>query len=62
MCASWIRAVVDDDVETRYILLADVQSTALEPLMRQLLLPSTEATEKLWKGGQLSQLYLRDVV
>lgn len=60
----WIGRVneVDDEAQTRYILLADVQSTALEPLMRHLLLPSTEATEKLWKGGQLSSVYLKDVI
>jgi membrane protein len=60
----WIGRVneVDDEAETRFILLADVQSTALEPLMRHLLLPSTEATAKLWKSGQLSSVYLKDVV
>ncbi|MEJ7930830.1 YihY family inner membrane protein [Ramlibacter sp. AN1015] len=46
----------------RFILLADVQSTALEPLMRQLLLPSTEATERLWRSGRLSSVYLRDAI
>jgi membrane protein len=60
----WIGRVneVDDEADTRFILLADVQSTALEPLMRHLLLPSTPATDKLWKGGQLSSVYLKDVV
>ena len=60
----WIGRVneVEDEAETRYILLADVQSTALEPLMRHLLLPSTEATARLWKSGQLSSVYLKDVV
>jgi membrane protein len=53
---------VDDEAETRYILLADVQSTAVEPLMRHLLLPQSEATAKLWKSGQLSTLYLNDVL
>ncbi|MBI5276290.1 MAG: YihY family inner membrane protein [Burkholderiales bacterium] len=53
---------VDDEDHTRFVILADVQSTALEPLMRHLLLPSSEATEKLWKGGQLSSLYLKDVL
>jgi membrane protein len=53
---------VQDEAETRYILLADVQSTALEPLMRHLLLPASEATAKLWKSGQLSSVYLKDVV
>jgi membrane protein len=53
---------VDDHENTRYVLLADVQSTALEPLMRHLLLPSTDATEKLWRSGGLSSIYLKDVV
>jgi membrane protein len=53
---------VDDHERTRYVLLADVQSTALEPLMRQLLLPSSESTMKLWASGRLSSVYLRDVL
>jgi len=60
----WIGRVneLEDESATRYILLADVQSTALEPLMRHLLLPRSEATDKLWKSGQLSGVYLKDVV
>src|SRR5512140_134075 len=60
----WIRQVneVDDAERSRYILLADPQSTALEPLMRQLLLPQSDATNKLWKSGRLSSVYLKDVV
>ena len=60
----WIGRVneVDDAEDTRYILLADPQSTALEPLMRHLLLPHSEATAKLWKSGQLSSVYLKDVI
>jgi membrane protein len=53
---------VDDQDGTRCVLVADVQSTALEPLMRRLLLPRSEATEKLWQTGQLSSLYLKDVL
>jgi membrane protein len=53
---------VEDQDATRFVLLADVQSTALEPLMRHLLLPATEATQKLWQGGRLSSLYLADVL
>jgi membrane protein len=53
---------VDDAVGTRYVLLADVQSTALEPLLRHLLLPPTEATARLWQSGAWSGLYLKDVV
>lgn len=60
----WIGRVneVEDEQDTRYILLADTQSTALEPLMRHLLLPHSEATDKLWKSGQLSSVYLKDVI
>jgi membrane protein len=53
---------IEDQHETRYVLLADVQSTALEPLMRHLLLPASEATAKLWQTGRLSSLYLKDVL
>jgi membrane protein len=53
---------VDDQEATRYVLLADVQSTALEPLMRHLLLPSSDATAKMWQTGRLSSLYLKDVL
>jgi membrane protein len=53
---------VDDQEGTRYVMLADVQSTAVEPLMRHLLLPASEATQKLWQSGRLSALYLKDVV
>ena len=60
----WIGRVneVDDEEGTRYILLADAEATALEPLMRHLLLPHSEATAKLWKSGRLSAVYLKDVV
>jgi membrane protein len=60
----WIGRVneVQDEAGTRYILLADTQATALEPLMRHLLLPHSEATAKLWKSGRLSSVYLKDVV
>ncbi|MEO8653740.1 MAG: YihY family inner membrane protein [Ramlibacter sp.] len=60
----WIGRVneVDDEEQSRYILLADPQSTALEPLMRHLLLPHSDATDKLWKSGRLSSVYLKDVI
>jgi membrane protein len=53
---------VDDDVATRYVLLADVRSTALEPLLRHLLLQRTDATARLWQEGGWSRLYLKDVL
>ena len=60
----WIGRVneIEDEEDTRYILLADAQSTAVEPLIRHLLLPHSEATDKLWKSGQLSSVYLKDVI
>ena len=51
-----------DETATRFILLADIQATALEPLIRHLLLPASEATAKLWKSGRLSTVYLKDVM
>jgi membrane protein len=53
---------VDDPEGTRYVLLADVRSTALEPLMRQLLLPASDSTARLWQSGRLSSIYLADVL
>ncbi|HWI83082.1 YihY family inner membrane protein [Ramlibacter sp.] len=53
---------IEDEEHTRYVLLADTRSTALEPLMRHLLLPHSEATARLWKSGQLSSVYLSDVL
>jgi membrane protein len=44
------------------VLLADAESTALEPLMRHLLLPASDATARLWSSGRLSSIYLRDVI
>ncbi|MES2482359.1 MAG: YihY family inner membrane protein [Pseudomonadota bacterium] len=64
MALDWVGRIEDvhDPVNARFILLADVQSTALEPLMRQLLLPSTETTEPLWRSGRLSTLFLKDAL
>jgi len=53
---------VDDQDNTRYVMLADVQTTRLEALMRSLLLVSSEVTDKLWTSGQLSQVYIKDVL
>jgi membrane protein len=60
----WVGRIneVEDEEQTRYILLADPQSTSLEPLMRHLLLPPSDATAKLWQSGRLSSIYLKDVV
>ncbi|MDE2606095.1 MAG: YihY family inner membrane protein [Burkholderiales bacterium] len=53
---------LEDQDGTRYVMLADVRSTSLEPLMRALLLPVNVATAKMWESGRLSSLYLSDVL
>jgi membrane protein len=60
----WVGRVneVEDEQDTRYILLAEPQATALEPLMRQLLLADSPATAGLWRAGKLSSLQLKDVL
>ncbi|GAC1529676.1 MAG: YihY family inner membrane protein [Ramlibacter sp.] len=52
----------DDDRATRYVLLADVQSTTLEPLLRNLLLSRTPATQRLWGASRWGTMVLRDVL
>ena len=60
----WVGRIneIEDEEDTRYILLADPHATALEPLMRQLLLSDSDAAAKLWQAGQLSAVSLKDVV
>lgn len=50
------------DEASRHVLLVDVASAPLEPLVRRLLLPETEATARLWQSGQLSGLRLVDAI
>ena len=60
----WVGRVneIEDEERTRYLLLADPEATALEPLMRNLLLTESEATAPLWKNSRLSAVSLKDVV
>lgn len=53
---------VDDEAGTRYILLADVDSTVLGPLVRHLLLAPSEATQALRDSSRLEQLTLRQAL
>ena len=46
----------------RYVLLVDPQSTVLDPLIRELLLPDTDATARLWHSGRLSGMALKDAL
>lgn len=60
----WIGRLDEPDhgEDPRFILLADLQATALAPLMQELLLPLTEASERLWRSGRLSSLHLKDAI
>ena len=60
----WVGRIneIEDEERTRYILLADPDSTALEPLLRLLLLTDNDATALLWKTSGLSKVALKDVV
>jgi hypothetical protein len=40
----------------------DPQSTVLDPLIRELLLPDTDATARLWQSGRLSGMILKDAL
>jgi membrane protein len=52
----------DDAHEARYVLLADPDTTALEPLMTQLLLSRDESMKSLWKNGRFPLLNMRDLL
>ncbi|MBG9386455.1 YihY family inner membrane protein [Caenimonas aquaedulcis] len=60
----WVGRVneVSEEENTRFVLLADPASTKLAPLLRQLLVPSAEVTQKLWTSARLSEMTLRDAI
>ena len=60
----WIGQLTDPDDahEARYVLLADPDTTALEPLMAQLLLSRDESMKSLWENGRFPLLNMRDLL
>ncbi|MDZ7891789.1 MAG: YihY family inner membrane protein [Rhodoferax sp.] len=52
----------DRDGQARYVLLADLGQTVLEPLMQRLLLTPEPATENLWKIGCWPTSTVREVL
>ena len=48
--------------EARFILLADPDTTLMEPLMQALLLHRTDSTEKLWHSARWGAVRLREVL
>ena len=60
----WVARLDDsaDQVEARYVLLADPDTTRLEPLMQALLLRRTGSTEKVWRSARWGDVRLREVL
>lgn len=60
----WVGRVneIEDEEGTRYLLLADPPTTLLEPLVRQLLLQPSQASQRLWSGARLGVLTLQEVL
>jgi membrane protein len=60
----WVGQIdeVQTDVASRFVLLADPDTTALEPLMELLLLERMWATENLWLNGRWPALTVRSAL
>ncbi|TAG35404.1 MAG: YihY family inner membrane protein [Polaromonas sp.] len=59
----WIGQLVQEqDLESRYILLANPDQTPLEPLLQLLLLGKTDSTRPLWTHAKWDTLSLRQVL
>jgi membrane protein len=60
----WIGQLADTDKdnEPRYVLLVDPDQTTLEPLVNELLLDKTEATNKLYASAGWAETRLRAVL
>lgn len=52
----------EGEVEARYLLLADPDTTPLEPLIQQLLLDKAEAVQGLWEKARWPAIRLRDAL
>jgi len=60
----WIGALneASNQEEPRHVLLIVPETTLLEPLLRELLLPLDSSTQRFWSQGRLASLHLRDVL
>ena len=52
----------NSNTESAWVLLVDMSTTQLEPLVQKLCLHPSEATELLWQKTQLTRLMLVDVI
>jgi membrane protein len=64
MALDWIGQLSDPDDahEARYLLLADPETTFIEPLILAFLLNRDKSMKKLWDGGHFATMRLRDVL
>ena len=60
----WVGQLLEEraDGEARYVLLANPDSTRLEPLFNALLLQHEPSTENLWKNGRWPLINIRDAL
>jgi membrane protein len=60
----WIGQLQEEGegVEARYVLLANPDTTLLEPLFNELLLQHESSTDNLWKIGRFPSIYMRDTL
>jgi membrane protein len=60
----WVQQLSETKVadESRYVLLADPQTTPLAPLMQHLLLERSDAVEHIWNAGCWTTLKLSDAL
>ena len=64
LALDWIGQLIETqgEVESRYLLLADPDSTLLEPLLGELLLDKTASVNKFWQNARWPALRLRDAL
>jgi membrane protein len=64
LALDWVGQLQEDrpDEQTRYVLLADPDTTPLAPLCSALLLEHEVSTENLWKSSRWSLINIRDAL
>ena len=68
LALDWVGRLQEEDgvtprqAESRYVLLADPQTTPLAPLVQRLLLERGPHVEPMWQGAQFDRLRLADVL
>ena len=60
----WVARLDDGpkQAEPRFVLLADPDTTRVEPLMQSLLLRRTGSSEKVWRSARWGEVHLREVL